>query len=146
MTKLCAKCGEPKPHAEFYASSTASDGLLGKCKTCHRQDVKARYYEMHEERAAYERKRFKDPRRRAAMARYLKARRARSPEKTRARNAVSNALRDGRLARLPCQHCGNPRSQAHHHDYSKPLDVEWLCFKCHREHAHGQTVAQGAHV
>lgn len=63
-------------------------------------------------------------------------------EKYKARTAVSNALRDGRLIKQPCEHCGaTEKVQAHHNDYSKPLDVEWLCFKCHREHAHGQTTS-----
>jgi hypothetical protein len=54
-----------------------------------------------------------------------------------ARIAVSNALRDGRLQRGPCEigeDCEGP-VQAHHDDYSKPLEVRWLCKKHHwQEH------------
>lgn len=49
-----------------------------------------------------------------------------------ARAAVRNALRRGQLVRLPCK-CGNMKSEAHHHDYSKPLEVMWVCKSCHRE-------------
>ena len=51
---------------------------------------------------------------------------------------VLNAIRDGKMERLSCEVCG-AKAQAHHDDYSKPLDVRWLCFKHHREH-HGQIV------
>jgi hypothetical protein len=27
--------------------------------------------------------------------------------------------------------CGEPKVHAHHEDYSRPLDVTWLCQKCH---------------
>lgn len=38
----------------------------------------------------------------------------------------------GHLTPEPCQACGTTTDgQKHHHDYSKPLDVEWLCRGCH---------------
>lgn len=39
--------------------------------------------------------------------------------------------RRGKLTQEPCSECGSPDSQMHHHDYTKPLEVEWLCRKCH---------------
>lgn len=52
-----------------------------------------------------------------------------------ARWKVSRALKTGRLVRQPCR-CGATDSQAHHRDYSMPLEVEWLCRPCHdAEHA-----------
>lgn len=40
-------------------------------------------------------------------------------------------LRRGKITRKPCEACGSEKSQMHHHDYTKPLDVTWLCRKCH---------------
>lgn len=52
-------------------------------------------------------------------------------EKLRARAQCAYAIRSGKLIRQPCAACGNPKSEAHHDDYSKPLNVEWLCRQCH---------------
>lgn len=43
-------------------------------------------------------------------------------------------LRAGRIVRKVCEKCGGDKTQAHHDDYSKPLDVRWLCPKHHAEH------------
>jgi hypothetical protein len=126
--KVCFKCGEAKQIDEFYRHKAMSDGHLGKCKECTKRDVSANY------RATQE------PLRRAAALRYLRNRKRMHPEKFVAWVAVSNALRDGRLTKEPCKICGDEKVQAHHHDYSKPLDIEWLCFRCHRNERHGQSV------
>lgn len=42
--------------------------------------------------------------------------------------------RRGKLERQPCAKCGSEDSQRHHEDYSKPLDVVWLCRACHIAH------------
>jgi excisionase family DNA binding protein len=52
-------------------------------------------------------------------------------QKTTARMAVARAIKDGTLVRQSC-HCGKA-GEAHHPDYSKPLEVEWLCKQHHRE-------------
>ncbi len=49
-----------------------------------------------------------------------------------ARLAVSNALQDGKITKQPC-HCGSTDVEAHHEDYSNPLDIQWLCKDHHRE-------------
>ncbi len=58
--------------------------------------------------------------------------RKRHPEKNRARQAVRYAIKIGKLVRMPCAECGaRDRVEAHHEDYSRPLDVIWLCKGCH---------------
>lgn len=67
-------------------------------------------------------------------ARYLRDYIANNREKARAWNRVYDAVRLGRLAKpANCERCGesNQRIHAHHEDYSKPLEVKWLCPVCH---------------
>jgi hypothetical protein len=66
-----------------------------------------------------------------ARPRAMRVYRERNPEKYASRQAYRNALKSGALARLPCEICGNPKSHGHHDDYSKPLDVRWLCHTHH---------------
>lgn len=57
---------------------------------------------------------------------------ASNPGKLAARHAVAYAIQTGSLKRLPCEQCGSQqRVHAHHQDYSKPLEVKWLCSLCH---------------
>lgn len=61
----------------------------------------------------------------------------RDKDKNNARMAVRKAVVAGDLERGPCAVCGvaSPdgpkRNQAHHDDYSKPLDIRWLCPRHH---------------
>lgn len=65
---------------------------------------------------------------------YHKKYRAENPEKGKARDAVHNEIRRGRLVRQPCGICGKTPADAHHDDYSKPLEVQWLCRKHHKQY------------
>lgn len=58
----------------------------------------------------------------------------RYPEKIKARDIVKKAKKSGKLIVQPCSICKNTdRIHAHHEDYNKPLEVIWLCSKCHHE-------------
>ena len=78
-------------------------------------------------------------------AAYLRAWRAANPEpphskldpverlKRNARKRVLMRITRGSMKRLPCEVCGEPKSESHHPDYSKPLDVVFLCKRHHRQ-------------
>ena len=53
--------------------------------------------------------------------------------KSRAHVKLNTALKRGKVSKLPCSICGDINALAHHHDYSKPLDVVWLCRTHHAE-------------
>lgn len=56
-----------------------------------------------------------------------------NPEKNTAHTAVNAALRSGSLIKQPCEVCGVQKVHGHHDDYSRPLEVRWLCCKHHKE-------------
>ena len=113
----------------------------------HLRDNK-RYYQSHkEERASYNKKwekenpdKIKEYQKRSRRKRILsgkdKAWRDRlAPVVKYAKDAANNALRSGKLKReTRCEMCGKEGLlHKHHNDYHKPLEVVWLCPKCHKE-------------
>lgn len=63
----------------------------------------------------------------------------------RARYAVRRAIQKGDLHRDPCAVCGRTELygkpvDAHHEDYTRPLDVIWLCRFHHVQLHNGSTV------
>lgn len=115
-TKDCPRCGRTLSLEEFYRSRNRCDGRDGYCADCRKELCKSP-----------ERKRLM----RACDARH----RQRYPERDRARHIAGRAIRLGRIQKGPCEFkgCTNP-VQAHHDDYSKPLDVRWFCRKHHFEY------------
>lgn len=145
LEKRCFKCGRKKALSLFYAHPKMADGHLGKCKSCTKKDVRTRYEIKALEIQAWDRERSQKAERKKAQVRHLRAFRSKYPQKAKAWSAVSRAIQNGRLKRQACAGCGSTEKvQAHHHNYQRPLDVEWLCFGCHRRSRHGQKHA-GSH-
>lgn len=153
MKKHCRQCQKEVRRADYYRHPYTADGLMAVCKACHRANVRenrernAEYYREFdrdranlphrvEARKAYQR----TPEGRAASSRAKRGYIERNPVKRAAVNMVNNAIRDGRLIRQTCEVCGE-RAQAHHDDYTKPLDVRWLCPNHHAEwHKHNTPI------
>ncbi len=51
------------------------------------------------------------------------------------RGKLRRALQAGKLVKPDmCSNCNEPNKvEAHHNDYSKPLEVTWLCCGCHKK-------------
>lgn len=128
--KKCFKCGIEKELTEFYKHPAMADGTVNKCKECNKKDVtknrnlKSDYY------IAYDRERGGG---RVDYA-YTKEYRERYPNKYRAHSLVASAIKKGSLVRPDtCPLCGDTYAIiAHHCDYSKPLEVDWMCEFCHK--------------
>lgn len=141
MEKCCTRCGMSKDLSQFQIRRASKDGLSASCKSCL---------------SIYEKKRANAPHRIQARKDYQKTEQGKAavkrghlnfikkyPEKRKAHILVDNYIRDGKLNR-PNQ-CGNCdckcKPHAHHNDYTKPLEVTWLCTACHVEwHRHNKPI------
>jgi hypothetical protein len=115
-----------------------ADGHLNKCKECTKSDSRKTYEKIQSipELAIRERKRqrIKESKRRIeGKTKKYKKQLRRSP----ASDILSRAIRSKIIEKKPCEVCGKIRAQGHHEDYSKPLDVVWLCIRHHNDrHIH----------
>lgn len=50
-----------------------------------------------------------------------------------ARHKAREAITNGDIEETPCEICGSKTVHAHHDDYGKPLQVRFLCPKCHKK-------------
>ncbi len=128
----CSLCKVWLEPASFYPDPSASSGLYAQCKRCHT----ARNLATRDKARAAEFSR--EWRRRPDVAereRRRSAARRHSPE-WQARIELNKAIKRGEVVRpSTCSGCGEAgRIEGHHHDYSKPFDVVWLCSPCHARH------------
>lgn len=123
LTKTkCVKC---------HRQSSDDFKMCKSCRERHRSAVK-RSTARHREVARAKWRRYVRKHSAEKVASNL-ARHLLHPEKNRARSAVRRAVISGRLT-IPvlCEDCRSIcKLQAHHDDYSQPLDVIWLCSPCH---------------
>jgi hypothetical protein len=145
----CRFCGKTPEETPFYK------GMTNRCKECHKVEVRRNRAENVDFYRSYDAKRFKDDPRvkerqkryfstdagKAAVTKSKKKWQSGNPDKRAAHILLNNAVKRGKIEKPEiCENCGfkssKPRSiHAHHEDYTKPLEVKWLCVACHkREH------------
>lgn len=95
-----------------------------------------RQWRLRHPESARERARRHYRRHRERLLAQTQAWKAKYPERVKAHTAVRIALMQGKLVKPDgCSACGRARLprqlEGHHEDYSKPLEVTWLCRKCH---------------
>ena len=156
--RKCKKCGKVLPITEFYKHGGVP---ATQCKECareyskryaeehaeHYKKYRKRYYAEHREEDMARSKAWTEANRDKHNAyckkcyiehtedrlEYLRKYRAENPEKYHATSRINHLVEKGKLTKpMACEVCGKVgRVEAHHADYSKPLDVKWVCKKCH---------------
>ena len=135
MEKVCTACKALLPLDNFYSDSSHKDGKGSRCKECANAAMKK--WRAAHTREELDRRRIwrKTEHAKKLMYEQHRRRKERDPLKVKARHAISNGIRDGRVQRQPCEVCGSLKVHAHHSDYSRPFDVRWLCEQ-HHLHTH----------
>ena len=139
MIKKCFRCLRLLGIDQFYTHKMMADGHLNKCKDCCRSDALSNRRKRLDYYRQYDRERFSTERRQKTLKERHKRYAIANPVKARARQAVRRAIRSGALVKKPCEKCGCVKVDAHHDDYSKPLDVRWLC-RLHHLIEHGRYI------
>lgn len=151
--KECIKCHRLLDLSEYYRRFSMADGHRGSCIECDNEAGRKRYqYRLDNDpalviksrkrcREYQAHKRATDPtwkaRKNKQIDEWVRRTKYKVDEyKAKAHNRVNNAIKAGRLLKPEiCSRCNEIGNiHGHHADYSKPLEVEWLCTKCHGLH------------
>lgn len=144
-TKQCRMCGAVKTIEDFYLAANGRIDI--RCIECAKSASRRNRDRNKDYYLQYDRARANDTQRVSARKEYALSEHGRAvlrenkkkwalknKGKRDAHVSVGNAIRDGRLVRKECEICGNKDVDAHHDDYSQPLNVRWFCRSCHANH------------
>lgn len=145
MEKVCFKCGKLKSLSEYYKHKKMADGHLNKCKECTKNDAHKHRENNIDRIREYDRNRPNKDERAKKSSEYSKTPKGKHVKKKsmqkynqdklkkQAKVDLANAVKYGRIKKpSSCESCGvECKPHGHHDDYSKPLDIRWLCVKCH---------------
>ncbi len=159
VTLTCNRCKEEKAFKDFYKNTFTKTGKSTHCKECIKEKMRV-YYGANKEAScatknAWYAKNKESARKkiyawkaqnpkymvhwhaqnREKHAKNVKAWRARHPHYVECHKEYNLAIRSGMLIKPEnCMLCNKEgKVEGHHHNYSKPLDVVWVCTKCHRD-------------
>jgi len=138
--KRCKTCGVILTHKNSYIKHTKN--LYCKIHRNIKLNNEKRangFVAQKRARKKYELWHDKTPKRKLQMLECAKRMYKKYPEKFKARYLLRRAVKIGDIIKKPCEVCGEIKVHAHHTDYSKPLDVMWLCHKHHVE-IHSKTI------
>lgn len=142
--KRCSHCKKLLPLSSFYRSKRTPDGLLYECKRCH-CDASMESAKRNRERSLERKRKWARIAYRRDPQKFLAANRLRAQRdlvKHRARKALEKAVQTRKILKpKACPQCGatDRRIEGHHTDYTKPLEVIWLCSRCHGEAHKGRS-------
>lgn len=146
--KECFKCKKTLSLDNFYKHPQMLDGHVNKCKECNKKDVRENYKVNIGHFKEYEKKRATLPHRVKLREEYSKTDAYKishhksnvkyhniHPKRYKAKILVACAVRNGFLKKPQyCEKCLlDKKLHGHHCDYNKPLDVMWLCPRCHKD-------------
>jgi hypothetical protein len=133
--KICCACKRKLPSKSYYLQTASPDGWRPQCIDCdrvyHHEWQKNNPDKVQVNRERYENTPKGKSKRKEIVRRYLINNRV----KVRARQLVRNRIFRGKLIKPDrCEEClQGAVVQSHHDDYSKPLEIKWLCRQCHKE-------------
>jgi len=140
LEKFCNGCNRILPRSEFYERSNGE--IVWCCKECSLK-ISKKYNKLNQEkirethRIALIRARENNPELYKNINKnWEEKNKERKKISCRASSKVQKAVKKGILIKpKECQMCKktNCRIEASHSDYSKPLDVLWVCVSCHRK-------------
>lgn len=135
MKRQCTKCGKTKELEAFCRRKGAKDGHRSECKNCHCLAERERRRLNGEKMRLRDKSRYQNnPDRRHFMKEKSTVWAKQNSNKRHAHKEVERAISKG-LLRKPdfCSLCKEKarKIDGHHPDYDEPLEVVWLCCRCH---------------
>lgn len=134
----CPTCSDWISADGYYPKKRNWNGISHQCRKCHSKgSVKTRDKMntriLRRESARRQRRENGDQVR--ERERLESQARRKDSEKIMARRLLNEAVRRGEVKKPDlCSRCRQDvKLSGHHADYSKPLEVEWLCYLCHAE-------------